>query len=1220
MRKSIKNPLSSILRILVLFLFVQLFANPLSAAEKKYPSLLWEISGNGLEKPSYLYGTMHVSNKLAFHLSDTFFVAIKNCDAVALELDPETMMEDIMNSPMLRGPRALMGKYRRGGYGFYKTFNIQNPTNSDIGEMLAENEELINSVLYRRYGGYSDNFREETYLDLFIFQAGKKLGLDVVNLEDFEESMKLVMKSSMPDKDDKGRKKLPKYLRNLKNGKTVYDLIEEAYRKGDLDMLDSLSKLTNPSKNHQKYMIDERNINMANRLDSLLKHKAVFTGVGAAHLPGEKGIIELLREKGYTMRPIMKEITEKSKEVKKKIEKMRYKLTYSKRFAPDSIFSINSPGKFLTVPSNPKVISLYYPDMVNGSYYTVSRIRTYNSFFNNNLDTMLLRIDSLLFENIPGDIVEKKFIERNGHKGISVLNKLLRGDFQRYQIFVMPEELIMFKINGPDDFVKSKESDEFFDSLMFVPLTSADWKTYDYPYRGFSIEMPQICISDFDTTYQSSGSSRDIISVDHENGAFYFMRNAVLQDNSYIEEDTFELSYIAEKLADEIDCRLEHQEFVSYKGYPSMLAYMVKDNFEMKIRTVIKGSNYFLLAVKPVDEKNSKRFLNSLEFSDCAYLEEFEPYTDTSMFFKVNTVKQDEDFSFLADMYSMYRDNDDEDNSHKEERKSITFSCEGSSEDIVVDYLKFHRYSRFKDSAAFVSSKIDSLAKNKEMFVRERSVINEDSLLTLDFVLADTASAQIIRRKIILKLNDGVMYTIETVGDTLTPASKFVSTFWETFEPIDTIVEKSMFADKPAIFFDAVENGDSTAKAQAFESMGKIKFLPEHAPKLIKLYKEYEFEEDQIDDRKQTLTEIGYLKQEEVIPFLRETYTAVTDTATLQLTILQSLARQKSDTACAAILDLLNEDTPLTTVKYEINSIFSMYYDTLDAAIPLFPEILDYAQYPEYVEPIYELLAKMKKKDVLSDSIYHDYIKKIIRQAGIALKRRIATESGRQTRKALYSYNDYSYYNNDENDILENYAILIYPYYDDPIVKKYFNKVLTTKDEQLKMNIALLLVEHELPISDTLIEHLAKDLTLRNNLYKKLEKLEHIDLFPDEFKNQEAIAESDLYGRNFDPEKDTIICLEKRLAVSKKGKGYVYFFKRKNDARDSWYLDYSGFQPVDEDSLEVNPKITQRGPEIENDAEIEEEIEKILKNIRVRGRERADRSEEYRYNDYYYDY
>ena len=62
---------------------------------KNYPSLLWEITGKGMKKPSYLFGTMHVSSKLAFHLADSFYLGIRNADVVALETNPESWQEDM---------------------------------------------------------------------------------------------------------------------------------------------------------------------------------------------------------------------------------------------------------------------------------------------------------------------------------------------------------------------------------------------------------------------------------------------------------------------------------------------------------------------------------------------------------------------------------------------------------------------------------------------------------------------------------------------------------------------------------------------------------------------------------------------------------------------------------------------------------------------------------------------------------------------------------------------------------------------------------------------------------------------------------------------------------------------------------------------------------------------------------------------------------------------
>ena len=47
-----------------------------------------------------------------------------------------------------------------------------------------------------------------------------------------------------------------------------------------------------------------RNEIQANSIDSILKRSSLFVGVGAAHLPGNRGVIELLRRKGYKLRPI----------------------------------------------------------------------------------------------------------------------------------------------------------------------------------------------------------------------------------------------------------------------------------------------------------------------------------------------------------------------------------------------------------------------------------------------------------------------------------------------------------------------------------------------------------------------------------------------------------------------------------------------------------------------------------------------------------------------------------------------------------------------------------------------------------------------------------------------------------------------------------------------------------------------------------------------------
>jgi uncharacterized protein YbaP (TraB family) len=143
---------------------------------------LWEISGNGLKKPSYLFGTMHVSDKLAFHLGDSFYTAIKSADIVALETNPETWQDDYSQSVFFRGRRSgksLLNLYANqwewpSDHMRITTFAIDRYEET-IKAALAVEPSMVNGMLYRTYGKQADDFEEDTFLDMYIFQTGKKL-------------------------------------------------------------------------------------------------------------------------------------------------------------------------------------------------------------------------------------------------------------------------------------------------------------------------------------------------------------------------------------------------------------------------------------------------------------------------------------------------------------------------------------------------------------------------------------------------------------------------------------------------------------------------------------------------------------------------------------------------------------------------------------------------------------------------------------------------------------------------------------------------------------------------------------------------------------------------------------------------------------------------------------------------------------------------------------
>ena len=123
------------------------------------------------------------------------------------------------------------------------------------------------------------------------------------------------------------------------------DKLQEAYRAGNLDLLDSINRLNSFSDAFDEKFLYSRNLLQANSIDSILKARsALFVGVGAAHLPGNRGVIEILRRMGYKLRPII--MGERDSNEKDKVEKLRVPVSFNAQSSDDGFLKVDIPGKF----------------------------------------------------------------------------------------------------------------------------------------------------------------------------------------------------------------------------------------------------------------------------------------------------------------------------------------------------------------------------------------------------------------------------------------------------------------------------------------------------------------------------------------------------------------------------------------------------------------------------------------------------------------------------------------------------------------------------------------------------------------------------------------------------------------------------------------------------------------------------------------------------------
>ncbi len=1169
---------------------------------KKYPSLLWEITGNGLKKPSYLIGTMHVSSKLAFNLPDSFYIAIKSAQVVALETNPETWQEDMSKYDL--GSGYSYGNEYGGGRSMpdeYLTINTLKfyKYETKIQRALYSNPSTINNLLYRTYGNESSDFEEDTYLDMYIFQCGKKWGKKVTGVEDYGKSMQLMAEAYRDAVKDKTRKE-----RSYGDADETYsaEKLQEAYRTGNLDLLDSIHKYNSVSAAFDEKFLYKRNEIQAESIDSIIKSgSTLFVGVGAAHLPGERGVIEILRKQGYKLRPI--KMGERSSKTKDLVDKIRVPVLFKTETAEDGLYKVDIPGKFYVqdgadrLSGDVSFSQKQYADMANGSYYMVSRIMTNAWMWNNTTDDVYKKVDSLLYENVPGKIISKSVVTKNGFKGIDITNRTRRGDVQRYNIFITPFEIIFFKMSGNGDYVTAgEEAKKFFGSIQFKeykngaePVTV--WKKYSPPTGGFNVELPH-------EPYIGNDGSWIYDATDKTTGTHYRIIRSDIHNYSFAEEDTFDLGLMEEsfKSSEFIDSQLMRKQ-INFKGYPALDAkYSDKGGMVYLNRYIIQGPHYYTLVAHGKQETPAmKSFLNSFEIKPFAY-PAAKLQRDTSLYFTVTTPVFPEDKKIKLDMpsYSSYSYGKEEEDAPDPleggtfRNKSIVNDTTG--EKIYVTFYQTPRYYYSEDSTGFDKDKKVNYMGDSTWIVKFRSKKElPNKMRVWETIITDTGSSRTLWGKTFYK--DGYSYSLFTEADTLSQPSAFVKRFYETFTPADTLKGTNPFVKKSNLFFQDFLSTDSVAHKRAVKNIRDIEFDSIDLPGLKQLISKVNWsEKNYLGTKGSLITKLSDIKTKEASLYLKELYYSLDDTVQLQYAALESLLQHKNTFAYSAFRDIINTEPPVLDIGYsdyspstDIARTYRSEYsgmndgkfldelsDSLKLTKTILPDLLPLLNLEDYKSPIMQLLGEMVDSNLLKPQDYEMYFSKFLIEAKQELKKQSIAEKKKAIEKAEESKTEKktSYYTQTAdkdygNSNLSLYATLLLPFWEtNAAVQPLFQQMLKSNDKRLKYNTMLLLMDKNKPFPDSLLTFFAAMDDYRYELYTDLKIKKQLNKFPAAYNNHIDLGKSALLSEKTYDKPDSIMYAD-RLRVDYKGKkGYIYFFKYKEKKDDvNWKLATVGLVP-----------------------------------------------------------
>jgi uncharacterized protein YbaP (TraB family) len=272
-------------------------------------TLLWKISGKNLSKPSYVFGTMHMICANDIEVSDSLRYAIENADKVYLELDMDDMMQmmSAMAHMSMRGDTTLSDLLSPEDYKKVKDYFQQ--SNSMIPfSMLEKYKPLLMEAMVMEN---SPQCEDMVIMEQLIMEEAKKFNKEIKGLETMDYQLSIF--DRIPYKQQ--AQQLVKLVDDAKSGKNNDDaemkILTEAYRKQELSKMDELTKDDPGISEFSDILLYDRNANWANKLPALMEKNPLVIAVGAGHLPGKKGVLNLLREAGYKVEPVTNNMIKK---------------------------------------------------------------------------------------------------------------------------------------------------------------------------------------------------------------------------------------------------------------------------------------------------------------------------------------------------------------------------------------------------------------------------------------------------------------------------------------------------------------------------------------------------------------------------------------------------------------------------------------------------------------------------------------------------------------------------------------------------------------------------------------------------------------------------------------------------------------------------------------------------------------------------------------------
>ncbi len=1037
-----------------------------ASAQEKYPStLLWRISGKKLTAPSYLYGTIHLKDKRLFFFGDSLYNAIETTKGFAMEIDPDEMLDSLYKALEQKDKSALLKsimdkeKYKKVADRLAKKMKM--PAEKITLKQFSDEKD---KWMYKSSG--KDDM--QTPMDLYLYNIARKQGKITGGIEDVGDQMGVLDDFSLMDIDA--------FVNDDTLMQTNFmEQMKKMYIARDLDGLNNMIN-RNYGEKFKDLLLIKRNIKMASRIDSILNLRTNFFAVGAAHLPGETGLIQLLQKNGYVIEPVF--ASEYIDPVKYKyiVKEMQWQTVGDK----DSIISVSMPGRPTEIMAGGEVPMKMYVDLADMNYYGLSVNRLGEG---NNADSVFNKM-TRNYKSMDMEISGIKNIEYKGYKGKEMTASKEGENYFRCRLFVKGTVLAIVIFGGSQkEMLHEANAERFFSSFNFNEITETPdkrWLTLSNIKNAFSIEFPGKAIAGKEKSDDGTLSDKYSLS-DMTDGSYYSFIVKDFEPGYHIPDDSSYFEDYRIRLNESIKPGVNEFSIGSYNGYPScdFTAIQKEGNEEyvLKGKMIIRGGRLYIPMIAAPKYKadfpeftHFFRSLNLLPFTETGWKEyQF----NTGAFSTMLPEKL-----YLPKKDTLSYQNDIEKYIAADKNTGLSFMAE-------VQPLSPYYWAA--SDTGYFRKKLESF-KNWN-----------DSVISYNYYKAPIKSASItfkisgadVYKRFKIFLNGDTLYTLYSFQPGNIITNNYFNSFFDSIK-LPVTYPVTIFNNKAQYLLNALQSSDSTTNANAYSAFVNVEFTKADLPLLYEyVIKKYPHNVNDYRTTNEELTdEIIKLQDSSAINFVTKHYYNVNDTsADIKLPLLTMLANLKTEIAFATLKKLLLDKPPATGDSY---NMFKAFSDTMSLTKMLFPDLCslysDSLLGPGISNLVTEMLDSnaVDKKEVLqNENGLHN----------LALSQLKAVTNDSET---------YLPYNSSVIDLLRRFN------------SKQSNELISRfariKSLWIKNNAVLALLKNNQPVLPADIMTFAKDRSWRTGFYEDLKRINKTGIFPKEYYSQAKFSESYLYN------------------------------------------------------------------------------------------------------------